>query len=104
VSVWQNLPPRLRWSLFFWPQLALFLIVYSTSLRADILEDTAKALARKVLAVPQRDNRFFLSWKNNSSLTEEHSQMLKEFFASGIGTENLADKQEADMHTLQFSI
>jgi hypothetical protein len=72
--------------------------------RADSLDDAARGLARKVVAVAQRESRFFLSWQNHSSLGEEHSQSLKDFFTDEIGGRNLIEKQEPGTHVLQVSI
>lgn len=73
-------------------------------MRADSLEDAARALARKVATVPQRESHFVLAWRNNSSLTEERSQMLRQYFTGEFGSENLVEKQESGTHPLQVSI
>jgi hypothetical protein len=91
-----------------WLPLCLALLVFLVALpscsRADSLEGAARALARKVSAVPQREGRFFLSWQNHSSLTDEHSQALKASFMDEFGGENLVEKQESGAHTLQVSV
>jgi len=84
--------------------LMVFLVALPRSSRADSLEDSSRALARKVAAVPQRERRFFLSWKNHSSLAGEHSQSLKESFTDEFGGENLVEKQETVAQVLQVSI
>jgi len=82
----------------------MLLVSIPLSARADSLDDAARALARKVVAVPQRERRFFLSWQNHSSLADEHSQSLKESFTDEFGGENLVEKQESGAHALQVSI
>jgi hypothetical protein len=72
--------------------------------RADSPEDAARALARKVAAVPQRERRFFLSWQNHSSLADEHFLALKESFTDELHGEYLVEKPEPDTHVLQISI
>ena len=84
--------------------LAIFIFCIPNPVRADSLDDAARGLARKVVAVAQRENRFFLSWQNHSSLGEEHSQSLKDFFTDEIGGKNLVEKQEPGAHVLQVSI
>jgi len=88
------------WSLF----LAVVFLCTPTPSHADSLEDTARALARKVTAVPQRERRFFLSWQNHSSLADEHSEAFKVSFTDEIGGQNLAEKQELGAPVLQVSI
>jgi hypothetical protein len=82
-------PSRLRGWLFLRLLLVVFLLALPCASRADSLEDTARALARKVAAVPQRERRFFLSWQNHSSLSDENSEALKESFTNELGGENL---------------
>jgi hypothetical protein len=97
-------PPRSRGCFFSRFVLALLLVSIPFSTRADSLEDAARALARKVAAVPQRERRFFLFWQNHSSLADEHSQALKESFSDEFGGENLVEKQDSGAHALQVSI
>jgi hypothetical protein len=100
----QKLSPLRSRGLLFLSLLLIFLVACPISSRADSLEDAARALARKVSAVPQRERRFFLSWQNRSSLADERSQALKEFFTDEFGGENLAEGQESGARALQVSI
>jgi hypothetical protein len=97
-------PSSPRAAVFLCLFLAIVFLCAATPSRADSLDDTARALARKVAAVPQRERRFFLSWQNHSSLADEHSEALKESFTDEIGGENLAQKQESGAPGLQVSI
>jgi hypothetical protein len=97
-------PSRPRGALFLRLLLAVFLFASPCSLRADSLEDTARALARKVAAVPQRERRFSLSWQNHSSLPDENSEALKDFFTAELGGENFVEKRESGVPLLQVSI
>jgi hypothetical protein len=97
-------PPRSRGHFLLCLLLAVFLVTFPRLSRADSLEDAARALARKVSAVPQRERRFFLSWQNHSSLVDQRSQALKESFMDEFGGENLVEKQEPPAYTLQVSI
>lgn len=97
-------PPRSRGH-FFLVSLLGFLILCAPSLvRADTLEDAARALARKVSTVPQRERRFLLLWQNHSSLVDERSQALKDAFTDEFGGASIVEKQEPSSHTLQISI
>ena len=97
-------PSRLRGWLFLRLLLVVFLLALPCASRADSLEDTARALARKVAAVPQRERRFFLSWQNHSPLSDENSEALKESFTNELGGENPVEKQESGVPVLQVSI
>jgi hypothetical protein len=97
-------PLRPRGSLFLCLVLLAFLVACPRNLSADSLEDAARALARKVSTVAQRERRFLLSWQNHSSLTEANSQALKESFAAELGGENLAEKAEPGVRVLLISV
>jgi hypothetical protein len=97
-------PRRSRGGLPLCLVLLVLLVALPWCSRADSLEDAARALARKVSAVPQRESRFFLSWQNHSSLTDEHSQALKESFTDEFGGASLVEKQESGAPTLQVSV
>jgi hypothetical protein len=101
----QKLSPP-RWHCCFSSHFVLLLLFFSIPLsaRADSLEDAARSLARKVAAIPQRERRFFLSWQNHSSMTDERSQALKEAFADELRGENLVEKQEPGVFALQISV
>jgi hypothetical protein len=105
VSAKQKLSPlRSRGMLHLRLVLLVFLAALPSRSRADSLEDAARALARKVSAVPQRESRFSLSWQNHSSLADERSQALKESFTDEFGRENLAEKQASGAHALQVTV
>lgn len=72
--------------------------------RADSLEDAARALARKAASVPQRDRRFYLDWQNHSSIAAEQSEALRESFTDEIGNENVVPTQESDFRALRVSM
>jgi hypothetical protein len=105
VSAKQKLSlPRSRGRFFLVSLLGLLFFCAPSASRADSLEDAARALARKVSTVPQRERRVLLSWQNHSSLTDELSQALKDAFTDEFGGANLAEKQEPPSPTLQISI
>jgi hypothetical protein len=105
VSANQKLsPPRPRRRFSPSLLLAVFLISNPQCSRADSLEDVARALARKVSAIPQRERRYFLSWQNRSSLADEHSQALKGSFSNEFGNENLVEKLGSGVQALLISI
>jgi hypothetical protein len=97
-------PPPPRGIVFLCPFLAIAFLCAPIPSRADSPEDAARALARKVAAVPQRERFFSLSWQNHSLLADEHSQALKESFTNEFGGENLAEKQETSAPVLRVSI
>jgi len=90
--------------LFLCVLLVVFLVSFPYSSRADSLDATARTLARRVAAVPQRERHFFLSWQNHSSLADEHSAALKESFTDEFGGENLVATQESGAPVLRVSI
>ncbi len=94
----------LRGRFFLISFLGVLILCGPSLCRADSLEDVARALARKVSAIPQREKRYFLSWQNRSSLAHEHSQALKDAFTDEFGGANIIEKQEPPSHTLQVSI
>jgi hypothetical protein len=96
--------PRARGRFFLIPLLGLLFFCAPFSSRAETLDDAARALARKVSTVPQRERRFLLSWQNHSTLPEEHSQILRDAFTDEFGVANIVEKQEPPSHTLQISI
>ena len=75
-------------SLCFFFCLGLFL--FPGTSRADTLEDVARAFARKVGAVLQRNHAVKLLWQNRSSLPDAQSEMLRELFEKELGIENVA--------------
>ena len=97
-------PLRSRGHLFLCLVLLAFLVACPRPSRADSLEDAARALARKVATVPQRERRFLLSWQNHSSLTDVNSQALKDAFTSELGGENIVEKAESGVRVLLISI
>jgi hypothetical protein len=105
VSAKQKLSlARTRGRFFIIPLLGFFFLCAPSSIRADTLEDAARALARKVSTVPQRERRVLLSWQNHSSLADEHSQALKDAFTDEFGGANFIEKQEPASPVLQISI
>ena len=100
----QKLSPLRSRGRLFLCLLLIFFVACPRPSRADSLEDAARALARKVSTVPQRERRFLLSWQNHTSLTEVNSQALKESFAAELGGENLAEKAELGVRVLLISI
>lgn len=96
--------PRSRGRFFFCVVLVLLFVCTPLSCRADSLDDAARALARKIAAVPQRESRFFLSWQNHSSIAEDHSEALKSSFSDELRGAVLVERLEAGSHVLQISI
>lgn len=72
--------------------------------RADSLEDAARALARKAASVPQHNRRFYLHWQNHSSVTAEQSESLRESFTDEIGNANIASSEESGLRVLRVSL
>lgn len=72
--------------------------------RADTLEDVARAFARKVGAVLQRNHAVKLLWQNRSSIPDAQSEMLREWFEKELGIESVAGSQESGVSALHVSV
>jgi hypothetical protein len=102
VFAGQNLLAHCRGVRRFLCLLSFFVLPWFAPIcRADSLEDAARALARKVAAVPQRYYPLSLSWQNWSSVPEAQLQLLRESFVNELGSGVVVDSRESNAHALR---
>jgi hypothetical protein len=105
VKAWQNLSgPRCRGR--FFPALGVFLtfLIAPSAMQADALEDAARALARKIVAVLPQGRPVSLAWQNRSSILEPQSDLLRRAFATELENNKIGVSQEASAPALRVSI